>query len=852
MATGKIALVDDAGYITRIAPPSNSTGANKEIVAAAENGNPVAAFQAADAVADSDVVTKNQWRRAGISKVASSALINTSAVTIDNTLLTKNFAVVTYTGNGATQSIITGINSVDFTVAGNGSGYWLDRTVNQVKDDAGNVVASGTCDWGTNKGVSKVHIKSRTTADSNSIVDGIRGVNKRIFTDMTAAEDSNPDKVSSFNIDGVTVVYDNDTTVNSNADSFILYQTLYTHIKWGMTSQGKFQLEAYNPVTKEGMIYYIGSGNAGHEISHSIGVEIEVRDIKNLTSVVDWRSNNKGTNNGQYMQINTEVHALNNEYVIWENTKEHTVIDGLAGVGTLDSEYILYYKAKSETFTTGTYIGTGASGNFIETKDVNGVARKPSRVIIKSIDVVGSWCVQDTTRGDGAFTKLDISDAEIIDTSNTVSISINGFAPDLNSGFYNALGVEYLYLVEFDTKDTGTPDGSYFDYPTDDTNLTITDGRFNWTDGMDDRGYKLSSKSITSLNANGKGVDFYGANDGLQWIGLKDTVDTTLPISLTNGLILESKKPSYGMYDKQSADDNRLVQVDGEWYRDTGVELLSGGNFDTQADVDLWTPTSGGSIALLNNTLNVTGSSTNFDYNRTIQVEAGQEYIYEYTMILGTSVGARLTIGTTPTSYDIIYNAGSNLNGSYSAKFIAPITGTVYVNGYNNNTAGTTYSVDSISIFKIEPTLSAIPETPISFIKHPIMITSETPQTIDYNQELVENVMTTLDVQKLYAKELIVTDGFDLGQKWIDETANRAIGTTYTNTNGKPIMLSIYGYWAGSTATDCYVHIDGVRIARQNSNDAVAQVGGIQITITSGSTYSVSGIDSAIKWYELK
>jgi hypothetical protein len=64
-------------------------------------------------------------------------------LSLSNTVKTLGFDAVTYTGNGTTQDIVTGISSVDFTVASNGSGYWLDRTVNQVKTDAGAVVASG-------------------------------------------------------------------------------------------------------------------------------------------------------------------------------------------------------------------------------------------------------------------------------------------------------------------------------------------------------------------------------------------------------------------------------------------------------------------------------------------------------------------------------------------------------------------------------------------------------------------------------------------------------------------------------------------------------------------------------------
>ena len=35
----------------------------------------------------------------------------------------------------------------------------------------------------------------------------------------------------------------------------------------------------------------------------------------------------------------------------------------------------------------------------------------------------------------------------------------------------------------------------------------------------------------------------------------------------------------------------------------------------------------------------------------------------------------------------------------------------------------------------------------------------------------------------------IVNGGIGVNQVWVDETANRVVGTTYTNTTGKPIMI---------------------------------------------------------------
>jgi hypothetical protein len=88
----------------------------------------------------------------------------------------------------------------------------------------------------------------------------------------------------------------------------------------------------------------------------------------------------------------------------------------------------MYYKCKSETFTIGTYTGTGVAGNFVETKDSNGVARKPRRVIYKAVSGTGYWMVSDSERGDDTFTiALNTSGAEF--SGQDVGFSANGFTP---------------------------------------------------------------------------------------------------------------------------------------------------------------------------------------------------------------------------------------------------------------------------------------------------------------------------------------------------------------------------------------------------------------------------------------
>jgi len=445
-----------------------------------------------------------------LSKVASSVLLNTNSLAISNTLKTKNFAEVTYTGNGATQSITTGINSVDFTVANNGSGYWLDRTVNQIKNDAGTVVTSGTCDWGTNKGVSKVHIKNRSYAVNHYVCDGLRGSKHIIMTNTAATElvnDTVNGNIDSFTTTGVTVSHGTDATYDStnlNGQSYILYQTLYTHIKWGTTNQGKFYVEAYNPVTKEGMIYYIGSGTAGHQIPHSMGVKLDSIVTKGVSFVSNWRITNSVLGYTTYINYDTGASVV--DTTMFSKVTNVFTEFGNNEPNTLNAVEIMYYKCKSETWTIGTYTGTGVTGNKIVTTDIYGNIMKPARVISKRIDSIGNWVCSDNKRNSSAI-YLNLTNAEDI---NGLIINSDGFT---NSSIDNVLGGQYLYIVEFDTNAvSGTPDGSYYNYPTTGSNLNLTSGNFTYTDGKDVNCYKLSSESVTGS------IDFTGVADGLHWV----------------------------------------------------------------------------------------------------------------------------------------------------------------------------------------------------------------------------------------------------------------------------------------------------------------------------------------------
>lgn len=89
------------------------------------------------------------------------------------------------------------------------------------------------------------------------------------------------------------------------------------------------------------------------------------------------------------------------------------------------------------------------------------------------------------------------------------------------------------------------------------------------------------------------------------------------------------------------------------------------------------------------------------------------------------------------------------------------------------------------------------------------------------------------------------TTGQDIGvgQTWQDMTVSRAVGVTYTNTTGKPIMVIARGIGTSSDLLNIAVEVDGVAITR-GINDSTLDVGReveASAIIPNGSTYRITG-----------
>lgn len=116
------------------------------------------------------------------------------------------------------------------------------------------------------------------------------------------------------------------------------------------------------------------------------------------------------------------------------------------------------------------------------------------------------------------------------------------------------------------------------------------------------------------------------------------------------------------------------------------------------------------------------------------------------------------------------------------------------------------------------------------------------------------------------AQSLIINGSLGVSQTWQDVKASRSLGTTYTNSTGKPIQVSVsisnssgssggsrprVGFYVGSVRV-CLMTVGDAN----GSNFADFTVNG-QMIVPAGSTYSVSYVDGTnnlviVDWSELK
>jgi hypothetical protein len=96
--------------------------------------------------------------------------------------------------------------------------------------------------------------------------------------------------------------------------------------------------------------------------------------------------------------------------------------------------------------------------------------------------------------------------------------------------------------------------------------------------------------------------------------------------------------------------------------------------------------------------------------------------------------------------------------------------------------------------------------------------------------------------------------GFGVGQTWSNQTASRSSGTTYTNSTGLPIQVSVFIHDNPNQGSSLNITVAGSAVYPSNLNGFPGYYSPITFTVPTGATYSISwnGAANFGGWWELR
>jgi len=296
-------------------------------------------------------------------------------------------------------------------------------------------------------------IKSRSNTDYHMIADAVRGDNKQVKTNSTDDQDSDTNKIKSFNSDGFTI--GTGTVVNRSGATFVSWNLKANGAGSANTAGSINSTVSVNTTSGFSIVKYTGNATVS-TIGHGLGVAPKMIITKNLSRSeawpVDCRQGNDGAGGIMYLNETGTLGAYGNGNP-YPSTAPTNLVYSVGTAGNTNysgSNLIAYCFAEKTGFSKfGQYSGNSSNnGTFVYT------GFKPALIIFKRADTgTGNWVMQDNKRSSsGGFNQnqytlySNTSTDEITDES-AVDFLSNGFKFRNAITDNNANGSKYIYMA---------------------------------------------------------------------------------------------------------------------------------------------------------------------------------------------------------------------------------------------------------------------------------------------------------------------------------------------------------------------------------------------------------------------
>ena len=278
-----------------------------------------------------------------------------------------------------------------------------------------------------------VWAKSRSQPYNNNLFDTVRGNTKRLYSNLTNAEDTTTNSITSFNSNGFSVGLN--ANLNGSGD---------TYVSWTFREQAKF----FDVVT------WSTTGSTNARIPHNLGSVPGFYVIKRVDGIGSWWIYHRSLGRSAYVRLDVN-NGSTSVTDCWGTTDPTSTDFGIneqyftnGSSGLLYVAYVFAHDAggfgltgtdnviSCGTFTTD---GSGAAGDIT-------LGYESQLVMFKRSDGAGNWQIVDTMRGSSLTSYIYISPT--VSSAESSSTSTQGIYPTA-TGFYvgnNFPGANQTYV----------------------------------------------------------------------------------------------------------------------------------------------------------------------------------------------------------------------------------------------------------------------------------------------------------------------------------------------------------------------------------------------------------------------
>ena len=287
-----------------------------------------------------------------------------------------------------------------------------------------------------------VWIKVRSESNNHELYDVVRGVTKRIYSDISNAEDTNTAGLTAFGTDGFTV--NTGGAVNGSSKTYVSWN-------WKAGGSGSANNDgsinttstSANSTSGFSISKFTATGSAA-TIGHGMSAIPKMIWVKRTDSSGSWQVYHASLGATKYLELqnNQEVYASSAR---WNDTTPTSSVFSIAGEFLSSAVHISYaFAEKTGYCKIGSYQGNGNDdGTFVYT------GFKPAMVIYKKSSGSENWFIHDNKRqGYNPENELlfpDLNNAEA--TVNRIDLVSYGFKARTSDGGINADGSTYIFMA---------------------------------------------------------------------------------------------------------------------------------------------------------------------------------------------------------------------------------------------------------------------------------------------------------------------------------------------------------------------------------------------------------------------